>query len=361
MKRRLALFFDGTWNKQASDTNVCRLYELTEAQRRFRGAIGKQAKEEEGETTHDPVKQLKFYHIGVGVRFGERLRGGMLGYGIDRSIKDGHLWLAQHYQPGDDLYIFGFSRGAYTARSLVGLIRKCGIPQIASEALVKEAYHIYREKQWEPDGMEATAYKKTFSWPDVKVKFIGVWDTVGALGIPLHKIWFGEDYYRWHDTELSRIVENAFHALAFDEHRPDFAATMWSNTKQPAPDQTVEQRWFPGAHADVGGGYNDSKLYQNPLRWMQQKAQECGLRFTKDVVVERNAHLAPMHDSLRGFASGIYAKLPWIYPYYRPLQLGVNERFDPSVQERIASPEGKDELRQKYRPPALKARQYKTP
>ncbi len=361
MHRRLALFFDGTWNKQASDTNVHRLFELTTAQKRFRGAMGKPAVEQEGEATEDPVKQIKYYHAGVGVKWGEKLRGGMFGYGISRSIKDGYLWLAQNFRAGDELYVFGFSRGAYTARSLVGLIRKCGVPQTASEALAKEAYHIYREKQWSPDGRDATAFKRTFGWPEVKVKFLGVWDTVGALGIPVHEIWFSEDYYRWHDTELSRMVENAFHALALDEHRPDFAATMWSIAKPPAPTQTVEQRWFPGAHGDVGGGYNDGRLYQLPLRWMQEKAQACGLQFRQNVTVEPGAGLHPIHDSLHEFAWGLYARLPWIYPYFRPLGLGVNETFDPSVQQRIDSPDGHNERGEAYRPPALQARNYRAP
>jgi hypothetical protein len=188
------------------------------------------------------------------------------------------------------------------------------------------------------------------------VKFVGVWDTVGALGLPMHEVWFSKDYYRWHDTELSRMVENAFHALALDEHRPDFAATMWSNAKQPAPGQTVEQRWFAGAHADVGGGYKGGQLQQIPLRWMQQKAEQCGLRFRQGVIVQKNAHLAQMHDSLREFAWGMYSKLPWVFPYYRPQHFGVNEEIDASVQDRIDSPEGKDERGNRYLPIALKCR-----
>ena len=353
MSKKLALFFDGTWNKRSNKTNVSRLYQLTESQRRFRGIFGRRAVEEGG-TSMQPLRQMKYYHQGVGVNFGDKIRGGAFGYGLSRNIKDGYLWLSQHYEPGDELYIFGFSRGAYTARSFVGLMRKCGIPQTPEEAFVKEAYHIYREKEWQPDGREAAAFKKTFSWPDVKVKFLGVWDTVGALGMPAHGVWFSKDYYRWHDTELSRMVENAYHALAMDEHRPDFAATMWSNAKQPAPGQNVEQRWFPGSHADVGGGYTDGKLQQIPLQWMQEKAKKCGLQFTEDVVVDNGAYLALLHDSLGKFMFRLYAKLPWVYPYYRPLGLGVNEQIDDSVWKRIESREGENERGEKYIPPALK-------
>jgi len=288
------------------------------------------------------------------VEWGEKLWGGAFGYGLSRNIKDGYLWLARNYQQGDEIYFFGFSRGAYTARSLVGLIRKCGIPKTAFEALAQEAYHIYREKQWNPDGREAMAFKETFCWPEVRIKFLGVWDTVGALGIPIHGMLFSSDYYKWHDTELSGIVENAYQALALDEHRHDYAATMWSNAKKPSIGQNVEQRWFPGAHADIGGGYKGGKLCQIPLQWMQQKAEKCGLQFKKQVDVDSDAYLDKIHDSLNTFMFGIYAKLKCLYPcYYRPLNFGVNETIDDSVWKRMESPDGYDETGGKYDPPAL--------
>lgn len=352
MGKKLALFFDGTWQKQTDKTNVFRLFELTDAQRSFSCALGGPAREKHIPAV-GPVQQMKFYHEGIGVKPGEKIRGGGFGYGMSRTIKDGYLWISEHYEAGDDVYIFGFSRGAYTARSMVGLIRKCGIPRVPLEGLAKEAYHIYREKQWEPDGREAEAFTKTFSWPDVRVKFIGVWDTVGALGIPAHGVWFSKDYFRWHDTELSKIVENAFHAVGMDEHRPDFAATMWSNAKTPAPSQRVEQRWFPGSHQDVGGGCGEGKLFQIPLQWMQEKAKECGLLFSSDVIAEEDAYMTQMHDSYRDFFFGLYAKLPWVYPYYRPLHFGVNEKIDDTICKRMESGLGKDERGDKYQPPAL--------
>jgi|SRR6266850_2977132 len=360
MKRKLALFFDGTWNKKASHTNVSQLCELTKSEQSFHAKMGARATKTES-PPDSPARQVKYYHQGVGVTLGEKIRGGAFGYGLSRNIRDGYKWLAEQYEPDDEIFIFGFSRGAYTARSLVGLIRKCGIPQLklmdpsdpAHEGLVKQAYHLYREKQWQPDGREATAFKRTFSWPDVKVKFVGVWDTVGALGIPVHGVWFSSDWYRWFDTELSRIVENAYHALALDEHRPDFAATMWSNAKKPGEGQNIEQRWFPGSHADIGGGYPDGTLSHIPLRWMQQKAQACGLEFTRDVPVEKQAYLGPMHDSLNDFGFGLYAKLRWIYPLYRPRTSGVNEIIDDSVKARIDSPEGTNEHGKRYRPPNI--------
>lgn len=152
------------------------------------------------------------------------------------------------------------------------------------------------------------------------------------------------------------MVDNAFHAVAMDEHRPDFAATMWSAAKTPGEGQRVEQRFFPGSHGDVGGGYPHCALPDISLHWMQNRAAECGLQFSADVATESDAFLAPMHDSLGEFALGLYANLPWIYPYYRPMGLGVNEVIDDSVWNRIASSQGKDERGKKYSPPAVGSR-----
>ena len=357
MSRNLALFFDGTWDNARNRTNVVELYDLTVATRQFRGAFHEMVQEEAGtEPTAEAVQrveQIKYYHQGVGVSWGEKIRGGAFGYGLSENIKEGYLWLAQHYQPGDAIYVFGFSRGAYTARSLVGLIRKCSILKQASKDGVKKAYDIYRNKAALPDGPEASAFRASAGWPDVKVKFIGVWDTVGALGVPLHHVWFSSDYYRWHDTDLSGIVENAYHALALDEHRPPFAATLWSKDKIPAPGQNVEQRWFAGAHGDVGGGYSDGKLQQIPLRWIQQKAQECGLQFVRDIEVNDDAYLGPMHDSFKEFMWGIYDLLPGTHRYYRPLETGVNEKINDWVFKRIQTPGATNERGEKYSPPQL--------
>lgn len=339
MGKKLAIFLDGTWDQQLNQTNVFTLWNWTKEQQK---------------------QQLKYYHSGVGVTFGQRFRGGAFGYGLDQIIKEGYYWLCQNYEPEDEIYLFGFSRGAYTARSLAGLIRKSGIPHTQDECLIEQAYTIYREKQWRPSDNEANTFRETFSWPNVKIKFIGVWDTVGMLGLPtvtihgwIHGV-FNRKYYEWHDTELSQIVEHAYHALALDEHRPDFPATVWSKMKRPLPTQTIEQRWFPGCHADIGGGYPNGKLQNLSLLWMQNKAKECGLQFTQDAIIGKQDYLAPMHDSLKEFMWGIYTKFPGVYRIHRPLGLGVNERVDESAYQRMRSPEGRNECGAPYSPPALR-------
>jgi uncharacterized protein (DUF2235 family) len=362
MGRRLALYFDGTWNTPGSNTNVRRLFDLTASRKAFRGHLLRSQAVEDETHPKQEVQQIKYYHPGVGTTWRSRLQGGMFGVGLSKNIRDGLLWLAQHYQPDDEIFVFGFSRGAYTARSLVGLIRKCGIPRQSGcesshrtlTGLVDTAYRIYRDRQWSVDSTPADAFRTTYSWPDTKLKFVGVWDTVGALGLPIHEIWFGSDYYRFHDTALSAMVENAFHAVALDEHRPDFAVTMWDVNKTLAPGQRVEQRWFAGSHADVGGGYKDGKLSVLPLRWMQDRAKECGLQFQRDVGVDPEAYLGKMHDSLREFAFGLYARLPWIYDLFRARGTGVAEVIDESVLKRCESPQGRDATGAKYDPPALK-------
>ncbi len=364
MPRKLALFFDGTWNTPGSDTNVCHLFRLTSSQRAFRGKLLGKAVEENQTTKSSPLEdqQLKYYHPGVGTTWGSRIVGGMFGWGLSKNIRDGLKWLTDHYQPDDEIFLFGFSRGAYTARSLAGIIRKCGIPRKSAngglfsertiEGLVNTAYRFYRERQWDVDGKEAEAFRSTFSWPEVRIKFLGVWDTVGALGLPLHEVWFGSDYYRFHDTGLSKIIDNACHAMALDEHRPDFAVTPWDKDKPPSEGQKVQQCWFAGAHADVGGGYKDGKLSQIPLRWMQERAEEAGLKFISQAQIDPDAFLAKMHDSLRDFAFGLYQHLPSVYEHYRPFGLALNETIHPSVEQRRSHMGGLDATGKKYNPPA---------
>src|SRR5689334_6091743 len=129
MARNLALFFDGTWNTPGDETNVHRLFTLTAARASYRGHLLKASAQKDEHHQPDKVDQIKYYHKGVGTNWRSRILGGMFGAGLSKNIRDGLAWLSTHYQPDDQIFIFGFSRGAYTARSLVGLIRKCGVPK----------------------------------------------------------------------------------------------------------------------------------------------------------------------------------------------------------------------------------------
>ena len=336
--RRLVLLFDGTWNKPESNTNVERLRRLIAP----RDAAGN--------------PQLVNYIPGVGVKRGiAHLLGGAFGYGLSGNVIDGYRWLCETWQPGDLLYLFGFSRGAYTARSLGGLIRKCGLLRCSAhgnvvEADVSAAYDFYRDTGSKPDDPVAMEFRASHSTV-IDVHFIGVWDTVGSLGIPGTASWFpfARKRYQFHDTELSKIVKYAYQALALDEHRADFAPTVWTRnpfTVKPGETLTskkleqieIEQRWFIGSHADVGGG-NDrdgagrrpDPLPDLPLAWLQRKAIGAGLAGSA-LLPPADADSGVPRNSYAEFMNGIYKEFK--PPYDRRLGTGVNEKVDGSVWQR---------------------------
>ena len=345
MPKRLALYLDGTWNTVISNTNVWRLRSLTP----------------------ESPEQLVYYEQGVGTAFGEKVRGGMLGYGLDREVVEAYEWLMTHYEPGDELFMFGFSRGAYTARSLAGLVSKCGLLEPGAPLGVGQLYQRYRSKAprrtiraLKNEGA-APAEDVEERWmiaysEAIPVRFIGVWDTVGSLGVPFGAIpVLSSSNYAFLETDL-RINETcAYHALAIDEHRESFRPTLWSRTTHPdrpqedfpaRPLTNVEQRWFVGAHANVGGGYDNDLLAQTPLRWMMEKAAGHGLTFRRQVVVDEGATAAAIANSYGAFMGGWYSRIPRNAPFRRPVGLpptsigagvvreNINETIDATVFER---------------------------
>ncbi len=321
--KRIVLCFDGTWNKPADEklpsdsqveTNVRRFYESMQ------------------ETGTDGIKQVKWYDQGVGTHWYDQFIGGAIGTGLEVNIVQGYEFLAKTYEGGDQVFVLGFSRGAYTARSLVGMVRNCGLVEPKHVALrAGIAYGIYRTRDDGPDSMTAKLFRSSFC-REIQIKFIGVWDTVGTLGIP-HNIVKGLNmkFYEFHDTELSGIVENAYHGAAVDEHRQDYDVCLWKPHSKPG--QTMEQRWFVGAHCDVGGGYSDRRLADLPLRWMQDKASALGLGLTPVAVGSQN-YQGPFTDSYMEFLKGLYAKKnPRHYRSIGATQFG-NEVVDQSVLQR---------------------------
>lgn len=288
-RQRLILLFDGTWNDPEDGTNVYRLSRLLQD---YDGSM----------------RQRFYYSPGVGTSKWERFRGGTFGYGLSRNLLDGYDWLARRYCEGDEIWVFGFSRGAYTARSLVGLIRKCGLLHVVTPALLDKAEKLYRDKKAHPDGEACRAFRDSYSL-EPRIHFIGVWDTVGALGIPgtmLSEL----GKYSWHDTELSSIVDHAYHAAALDEHREAYDVALWTSQdgQQKERNLDVEQRWFIGAHANVGGGYGmDDHLADLPLQWMLEKAMAAGLKLDSFVPAEQAWQTDP-RDSYATFLKGAYAK-----------------------------------------------------
>lgn len=322
--KRIAIFCDGTWNTpdeqengKPCQTNVVKLANALSAK------------------SSDGTIQKLYYDLGIGSE-GNMLKkvfDGATGTGISENILQAYRFIMNNYEPGDELFLFGFSRGAFTVRSLSGLIRNSGILDIRNADKIEKAYELYRSRHpaYHPKSEEATLFRKTYAVEEsTKIKFIGVWDTVGALGNPLfvHGILNGRNEF--HDTELSSKIENAFHALAVDEKRTSFPATLWHQQKD-VKNQVLEQVWFVGVHSDVGGGYPESALSDIPLLWMLEKAQGCHLSFEP-----LELHPDPLglkHESMKW-----YYRLKGIL--YRPINVknadttNTNEKLHPSVYER---------------------------
>lgn len=296
--RNLIVCCDGTWNDPGDEdegvpapTNVFRLF----------NAVDLDSPEPE---------QLTRYQAGVGTGgIVDKVLGGAVGWGLGEDIRDCYYWLAQKYRPGDRIHLFGFSRGAFTARSLAGMICRLGIVRVdgddegaGSDDVIGRVYRQgYRNRQPLP-GLE-------FHEDSRRVEFIGVWDTVGALGIPDDKAlldWLDDpDRYRFHDTTLHPGVRRARHAVAIDERRGSFSPTLW-DTSTAGEDQDVEQLWFPGAHSDVGGGYKEKGLSEGALLWMIEESRKkesgpAGVVYRQSAVDEISPDPRDMlHDSHTG-------------------------------------------------------------
>jgi uncharacterized protein (DUF2235 family) len=326
MPRKLLLCFDGTWNHPDDEQKPEDQQVETNVRRIFEAAL-------DGPRVPD---QVKWYDDGIGNQcWFERLGAGAFGLGLDQKIIDGYRYLAEAYEEGDRVFLFGYSRGAYSARSLVGLLRKCGLIQREYAGKANEAYQLYRTKHSSPDSPEALAFRQRYA-REIKIDTIGVFDSVGALGVPLESFaFYNRKKYEFHDVMLSSIVEHAYHAMALDEHRKVFDITLWD---PPAPvEQVLEQRWFPGSHADIGGGEPDRRLSDLSLRWMMERALTRGIIFEPRQVplkIEKN-HLAHVADSYSDFLDGGFSILA--EPHFRPVGQTIfgNEILDDSVLQKL--------------------------
>ena len=211
------------------------------------------------------------------------------GHGLQRNVEDAYRYLMAQYAQGDHVYLFGFSRGAFTVRSLAGMLHKCGLLRADAANLVEYAGKIYNSAN---DDAMAGEFRAAFGRP-CPVHFIGVWDTVDSLVMNAGK--------RFHDASLNPEVSNGYHALAIDEVRRDFAPCLWKEA--PAEGQTIEQVWFAGVHADIGGWYDERGLSNLTLHWMLGKAEAQGLRIHRDQLAK---HAPNPHDSAHESYSGFW-------------------------------------------------------
>ena len=354
--KRLALFLDGTWDTSQDNTNVWRAHLLV------------------ADADADGNPQEIYYETGVGTRLLDRIPGGTLGKGIEQKVMDAYAWLMSRYEDGDRIYVLGFSRGAYTARSLAGMIARCGLLLPGSPFPVRQIFARYHRGHDVPSLLDLLRKKtppeqwtREDTWlatesRRVGIEFIGVWDTVGALGVPFGRIpGLSRRSFQFLNTNPSTLYTHMYQALAIDENRGPYQATLWTAyrpetepEKDPYPGQAIEQRWFVGAHCNVGGGYRNDALAQLPLCWLLANADSTGLRFKRELVPPAQAYLDPVQDSYASFLLGLWRVLTLGRRHLRPITAEprrtketkqarsgwswtLNESIDASVFERWRS------------------------
>jgi len=335
------------------------------------------------ETTNE-TKQVIHYSKGVGTRTGEKLRGALFGQGLYGKIRQAYEFLIFNYEPGDEVYVFGFSRGAFTARSFVGFVRHVGILERHNVHKIKQAIKLYR-RRLKNFGQHMNKFRAKNSahictslaeetWrcenvPDYKAgsaeqfqfKYVGVWDTVGSLGfwnvartfIPwLREFSFKNKHYAFHDIKLSSIVASARHAIALDERRRGFDVTPWNNLdelnkdvgcKPMSKNAPYQQNFFPGTHGSVGGGGPVRGLSDAALSWIWDGAKDAGLKFdvspTSRIYESKPDYRVALHNSDPSNDEGMGAKLPKKSRSSRPVYIGevhqsaINRWSHPSPNE----------------------------
>lgn len=349
--KRIALCLDGTWNNRdpgSTLTNVAKLH----------ACIAK--------TDTAGVEQRAIYVDGIASIEGEAVQflKGAVGFGVASRIQHAYALLVQCYEPGDEIFLFGFSRGAFEARSLAGFVALVGIAQTGTTFSVDEAWTLYSASEAKRSPDRLAALRGTSHYP-VRIKCVGVWDTVGNIGNPLFSGGLIAGRYKFHDLSLSDAIEVGLHALSVDELRGPFRPTLWTlpEGRAPAPHQHVEQVWFAGTHADVGGGFRETALSDIALKWMAERAgAKAGIAIDSDKLVHltRADPLGPQHASATGRIFGWSALFPFvrlvkqapgaISPWRRALfgswrssllprgVTTVNEEIHESVLERLGKP-----------------------
>ena len=308
------------------------------------------------------LEQITYYDDGVGtsgIRWW-RLLAGATGWGVSRQIKEAYEFLAMNYEEGDRIFLFGFSRGAFAVRSLAGMICRCGL--LERKAVIgtgrrdrisklKRILKAYRSERT-VDGAGGTEdpsprqIRKCLGIDDlglrtVRIHFVGVWDTVDAMGVPFDelKCWAekiyrklsGRRWWGFHDQRPHRLICNAFQALALDDERRTFHPNVWEERE--GEPRVIEQVWFAGVHSNVGGGYPKDSLSLVPLLWIMHRAHRCGLRFLASKWPEYREASDPhgrLYDSRTGWGT--------FYRYARRdlyKRKGILPRIHATVFERI--------------------------
>lgn len=355
--RRIVVFCDGTSNSpdQKEDgapatTNVWKLYRALESDETqvtwYQAGVGSD--------TSSTAQQVRFTHKVLdtfGAKTGAfaanlgsgalKLMEAMSGAGISDGITRGYAQIARQYRPGDRIYLVGFSRGAYTARCIAGVISRCGLLRAEHLRYAPEVVQLYRSRR--RPGARAPL-RRDMVHPDVTVEFLGNFDSVASLGTPLWGWWF-RLLPIWKNkafaTDPASVCRHVYHALSMDERRSQFFPTLFT---RPGPGTasrlvTLEQRWFRGAHGDIGGGYANTALSDIPLAWMMDAMSRHGLTFQKDARKDlRRDPLGRMHDELeRNPSWRVFGSWPRWHPVPAPDPAPDGSRLHPSVLRRASA------------------------
>jgi uncharacterized protein (DUF2235 family) len=357
MSKNIVFCADGTWNDPGQDENNDHIPDPTNVFKIFLNLAGtlsseslREADEQEKVLAENgAVRQIAKYLHGVGDSRNPivKIMGGAFGSGVISRIVRGYTFVSRNYQDGDNIFIVGFSRGAYTARALAGLIASQGLlsadntkDKELAYRLGAEAWYRYRKSSASKPSFFARLAEVTADLPAFlssgglkdadlipvdRIASVAVWDTVGAMGIPAYVGDDRTDAFRFADTKLSSKVDHGFHAVALDERRCDFTPTLWDRV------DNVKQVLFPGAHADVGGGYptinQESGLSDGALRWMVGSLKGCGVVFS-----DENAY--PSSPNPAGVAHKPWKHGPW-KEAAREFPDGMHQ--DPSIAARMAA------------------------
>ncbi|MGZ4055905.1 MAG: DUF2235 domain-containing protein [Bacteroidia bacterium] len=297
MGKNIIVFSDGTGQKGGvrNNTNVYKLFNMIE------------------DRTPD---QVAFYDPGLGTNW-QKISGNLFGHGFSKNILDCYNFIFENFESNDDIFLFGFSRGAATVRSLSGFIHLFGILPQSRPDLIKEAFKIYKISDKDRREKKASEFigRNHTMW--CKIKFIGVFDTVAALGLQNKTLAFLlEPFFphKFHSFELSDSVLYARQAISIDEERKTFLPIIWDALPDDPKEERLKQVWFCGVHTDVGGGYAEEDLSNFSLKWMIKEATAKGLIIYKDApayikFLNENSNInGIMHNEQKGFIGILFRR-----------------------------------------------------
>ena len=329
--KRIVLCADGTWNEAERKDDDTGRPQPTNVLKVARAVLPR---------SQAGVDQIVLYHYGVGTGGKwDELTGGAFGAGLERNVRALYRFLVYNYEPGDEIYLFGFSRGAFTVRTLAGFLNTVGLLQKDDEYYTGDLYGLYEKSAVADSDAWLHAFRNIKDHRKCpQIRFLGVWDTVGSLGAPgVLGQWFNKGKYRYHDIGLHPTIENAFHALAIDERRKPFAPSLW--TRPAGWAGTLEQVWFPGVHSNVGGSYRPDGLANEALHWIVEKAEGLGLEFDAAYL----KHYRPCFNSVLNDSMSLKYRV--FGPYVRQLgaNVGDGEGIHRSVSDRLGHAESRYE------------------